>query len=133
METSPEPNRIRQHGGAIATSDIAVLDNLMAAGQMLATQQASASTWSPEKRLAAAVLASALVEIRDHGADRSYGRRIEQDLEWIGSQEAAWPFSFVRLCQLFDLDPTWVREAVAGWMARPRSARRPTSPYRQAA
>jgi hypothetical protein len=133
METSTEPNRARQHGGAIATSDLAVLDNLMAAGQMLATQQASASDWSPEKRLAAAVLASALVEIRDHHADRSYGRRIEQDLEWIGSEEAEWPFSFVRLCQVFDLDPAWVREAVARWMARPTSAGRPATPYRQAA
>lgn len=133
IETPTDSKANRQKCGALAANDLAVLDNLMAAGQMLSTQQPSASSWSPEKRLAAAVLASALVEVRDHHADRSYRRKIEQDLEWIDSEELEWPYSFVRLCQLFDLDPDWVREVVARWRARPTSAGRPSTPYRQAA
>lgn len=128
-----EESKRGSHGGAVARGDLAVLDDLMAAGQILATQQASASNWTPEKRMAAAVLASALVEIRDHHANSSYRRRVGEDLEWIESAEVEWPYSFLRLCQVFDLDAAWVREVVRRWMARPTSNGRPATPYRQAA
>lgn len=94
---------------------INTLEHLIASGEILAAQLPSPTDWSPEKRLAGAVLMSALVEIRDRHADRQYRRRVAEDLLWVFSDDVDWPFSFVRLCQLFDLEPAWVREVVIGW------------------
>ena len=52
--------------GAADVPGLAVIDHLMAGGEMVPAQLPSATNWSAEKKLAAAVLASALVEVRDH-------------------------------------------------------------------
>ena len=110
------------------------LEHLLAGGEMLSSQLPSASDWSAEKRLAGAVLMAALVEVRDRHADPAYHRRVKQDLEWIQSEDVEWPFSFVRLCQLFGLDPQWVRQVVARWcQASPATPRRQSTKYCHAA
>jgi hypothetical protein len=107
---------------------------MMAGGIITSTQHGSPTSWSPEKKLAGAVLASALVEIRDHAGDPSYKRKLAEDLEWIRSDNSEWPFSFERLCGLFDLDTEWVRGIVEAWIKTPKqSGSRPSSAYRQAA
>lgn len=123
-----------QQVGNVWGSDLAVIENMIAAGIVTSAQHPSPTTWSPEKKLAGAVLASALVEIRDHAGRPSYKRKLEQDLEWIRSEESEWPFSFVRLCGLFDLDPDWVRGVAEVWAkTERRPGSRPPSAYRQAA
>lgn len=121
--------------GNVHHADLAVIENLMAGGIITSAQHAAPTTsWSPEKKLAGAVLASALVEVRDHAGNPSYRRRLEQDLEWIRSDDAEWPFSFLRLCALFDLDPGWVRGIVEVWAkTTKRPGSRPASAYRHAA
>ncbi len=120
--------------GSLPTQELHVIEHLMAGGQMLSAQVSTASNWTPEKKLGGAVLASALVEIRDHHGDPHYRRRTAEDLEWIHADDAEWPFSFVRLCALFELDTDWVREVVARWVATPLAERtRPGTPYRHAA
>lgn len=110
------------------------VENLMASGEMLPAQLPVQADWSPCKKLAAAVLASALVEIRDHSHDPAYRRRIEEDLEWIECGDVEWPFSFLRICDLINLDPEWVRANVHTWLTVPPTARKkPGTPYRQAA
>lgn len=89
----------------------------MAGGSFMPAQMASPCVWSPEKRLGGAVLASALVEIRDHHGDPRYRNAIVEDLRWIASDDDAPPFSFVRLCQTFGFEPEWVRDMVRQWMA----------------
>jgi hypothetical protein len=113
---------------------LAVIDHLMACGTLLPAQLPSATCWSPEKKLAAAVLASALVEIRDHHGSKGHRRRVAEAIDWVQSDDSEWPYSFLRLCGLFGLEPDWVRGAVNRWMATPRDARKPVSfLYRQAA
>lgn len=115
-------------------TELGILEHLMARGEMLASQMPGASHWSPEKRLAASVFASALVEIRDHAGERKYRYRITEDLQWIHSNERTWPFSFLRLCELFNLSPDWVRSVVTFWVNEPNaSSRRTFSTFRQAA
>lgn len=105
-----------------------------ASGEMLASQLPSVSTWSPEKRLAGAVLASTLMEIRDRHSDIQYARRLREDLQWIQSDDAQWPYSFVPLCQLFGLEPEYVREVVNRWLEEPVTrTRRLQAAHRQAA
>lgn len=120
--------------GAIAANGLAVIDELMAGGELLPSQLPSATCWTAEKRLAAAVLASALVEIRDHHGSRGHHRRVAEALEWVESDDAEWPFSFQRLCALFSLEVDWVRSVVRQWIGTPREARKPVSfLYRHAA
>ncbi len=110
------------------------VEHLMASGEMLPTQLPSHAAWSPCKKLAASVLASALVEIRDHSHDPAYDKRINEDIDWIECGEVEWPFSFLRVCDLLGLDPDWVKTNVQHWMTVPPSDRaKPVTPYRQAA
>lgn len=97
------------------TENLKVLEHLFASGELLASQLPSQSTWSPEKRLAGAVLASGL----------SSG-----DIRWMNSNKTDWPFSFLRLCELFELDPTWVRKS---FLRREQTAEARREMFRRAA
>jgi hypothetical protein len=108
-----------------------VIAGLMAPATLLPAQMPSPSRWSAEKRLAAAVLATALNDVRFRPGKASHRRQIDEALQWIRSDDAEWPFSFLRLCALFDLDPEWVRAAVNRWI-HPASHRR-RAIYRHAA
>jgi hypothetical protein len=114
-------------------TDAQVVDHLLAGGEILASQVPEASLWSPEKRLAAAVLASALVSVRDHYGRPSRRHEVAADLAWIVSDDVAAPFCFLRLCDVFGLDPAWVRENVDRWRRTEPSARVPFSLHRHAA
>jgi hypothetical protein len=115
-------------------TDLPMLEHLMAQGEMVPAQLPGPSNWTPEKRLAAAVFAAALCEIRDHAGERRYRRKITEDLEWIQSEEREWPFSFLRLCDVFALDAAWVRAVVRAWVTVPAgTSRRTFSTFRQAA
>jgi hypothetical protein len=112
---------------------LGVLQHLMAAGQMVAAQLPTPSNWTPEKRLAASVLASALVEVRDQAGAPRRQQEVAETIEWIMSDDTEWPYSFLRLCQLFDLQPEWVRKVVRSWLQAARKQSRRPSIYRQAA
>ena len=105
-------------------SEIAVVDHMLAGGAVVSAQLPRPSRWTPERRLAGSVLAAALVEIRDHHQKPEYRRAIGQDLEWVFSDDDEWPFSFVRLCDAFGVEPTYVRGLVQRWLGSRRAARR---------
>lgn len=113
--------------------DGAVIEHLLASGEMLPSQLASASSWSPEKRLAAAVLTQALITIRDYAGDPSKRELVQEDLAWLRSDDAEEPYAFRRLCDVFGLEVDWVRENVERWQRATRTARTPFSMHRHAA
>lgn len=120
--------------GAVASPGLSVIDDMMAGGELLPAQLPVASNWSAEKKLAAAVLASALVEIRDHAGSPAHRRRVAEAVAWVQADDVDWPYAFVPLCELLALDVAWVRGVVAGWLATPAAARKPIAfLYRQAA
>lgn len=120
--------------GAVNLHALAVIDNLMAGGELLPTQLPVGTNLSPEKKLAAAVLASALIEVRDHCGNSAHRRRVAEAIEWVQSDDVEWPFSFLRICDVFALEPEWVRRQVQRWSETPRHARTAVSfLYRQAA
>ena len=108
--------------GAI-TDPTAVVEHWLAGGEMLPTQLPVPSFWSPEKKLAAAVLRDALIAVRQNAGEPRKRRWLAQDLAWISSDEVNSTFAFVPLCELFGFDPAWVRAAVARWLAQPGRAR----------
>jgi hypothetical protein len=97
--------------------------HLLAGGEILRSQLARSTTWSPEKRLAAAVFTAALMHIRNHYGDPVHAETVREDLAWVASDDPTQPFGFVWLCEAFDLDPAWVRETVARWTRTERGAR----------
>lgn len=110
----------------------AILQHLMSGGEILASQLPASSSWSPEKKLAGAVLSSALIEVRERSAVSR--REVARTLAWINSNDTEWPFSFIRLCHLFGLEPAWVRRVVRGWQRNAsNNGRRQCAAYRRAA
>jgi len=110
------------------------IEHLLSSGGMLPAQLPSMSNWSPELDLAASVLSAALVEVRDHAGKRRYRRQVAEDLAWIQSNNTTWPFSFVRICYLLDVEPAWVRRMVRRWEDEPhRVAPNREAPYEDAA
>lgn len=134
IDSSASPTVAGAPRGSFLSGGLSVIDDLMSGGELLPAQLPSASHWTPEKKLAAAVLASALVEIRDHHGNPAHRRRVAEALEWVALDDTEWPYSFIRLCNLFDLEPQWVRGVVEGWVKVPREERKAISfLYRQAA
>jgi hypothetical protein len=119
--------------GSSAGLDSNVIDHMLASGEMLPAQLPTASTWTPEKRLAAAVFTSALISIRDYSGDPTRAETVAEDVAWVTADDVVEPFAFLRLCEVFALDPAWVRKCVARWRRSPRDARRPFSMHRHAA
>lgn len=112
----------------------AQLAHWMASGEILPAQSPGRSAWTPEVRLAAAVLAATLEHIRIHHAKPHRRRAVQDDLEWVFSDDEAWPFAFTPLCQLLGVDPDFARTSVRRWLAdSPPSARRAFYVHRRAA
>jgi hypothetical protein len=114
--------------------ELSVIGHLLAGGEMVPAQMPSASNWTSEKKLAAAVLAQALVEVRDRHDEPTYRQRVAEDLAWIFSDDTEWPYAFIPLCHLFGLEPEYVRGVVRAWLSVPTSGvPRQCSAHRHAA
>ena len=109
------------------------VNHLLAGGEILPSQLPSASSWSPEKKLAAAVLTSGLICIRDHYGEEPYAEVVEEDLAWVASDDMTNDFNFLHLCDIFGLDAAWVREVVERWKVTEKRERKPFSLHRHAA
>jgi hypothetical protein len=117
-------------------ADLAVIEHLLARGEIVSGQLPSLSTWSPEKKLAAASFTGALINIRDHmhSPNRRRRREVQEDIEWIASNDTSWPHAFLRMCELFSLDADWVRARVRTWVQNPGEEKgHRFSPHRHAA
>lgn len=106
-----------------ASNDGGVIEHLLAGGEIVAAQLPATSTWSREKKLAAAAFTSGLINIRDNAStpSRRRAREVAEDVAWVMSDDTGWPYSFVRLCELFSLNPDWVRERVVYWLEEPQT------------
>ena len=109
------------------------VNHMLASGEMLPSQLPQASSWFPEKKLAAAVLTSALICIRDHYGDEAYAEVVAEDLAWVMSDDMTSEFNFLHLCDIFGLDAAWVREVVERWKTTEKRERKPFSLHRHAA
>ena len=79
-----------------------------------------------EMRLALAILEDALRCALRHHDSRITDQRLaaREALEWIRSDDDSPPFTFVRVCQLFDLDPDWIRDTLHRNLVQARATRR---------
>jgi len=67
-----------------------------------------------EMRLALAILEDALRCALRHHDSRITEQRLaaREAMDWLRSDDDSPPFTFVRICQLFDLDPDWIRDTL---------------------
>jgi hypothetical protein len=70
---------------------------------------------SPEQRLMAAVLEDAIRELERPSEIwiGPAGRRRAEVQAWVESDDVAWPFSFLNVCDALDLNPAGVRRRIA--------------------
>ena len=73
--------------------------------------------FSPEERLMFAVLTDAVECFQKHAnAKTRSGRNLFKEAEaWFGSRESLRPFSFEYVCEVFDLNPNYIRIGLTGW------------------
>lgn len=83
-----------------------------------------------ERRLMLAILEDAIMCYQKYaGATRPRSRRLFQEAEnWLFREvPSSWPFSFIAICEVFDLNPAYFRERLRTWreqlLAQPPEAR----------
>jgi len=99
---------------------LTVLRQMLTGGEIVPAQLPSASHWTSELGLAAAVLAQAMADIRWQRADGRDHIQVAAALRWVRADDRGWPFAFLRVCELMQLEPAWVRRRVRGWLHRGR-------------
>jgi hypothetical protein len=95
---------------------LAVLREMLVGGEIVPAQLASASHWTPELSLAASVLAQAMADIRWRRGDGRDHIQVAAALRWVRIDDRSWPYSFLRVCELLQLEPAWVRGRIRGWL-----------------
>ena len=72
------------------------------------------AAWTGEQRLMAAILEDAVaVCCKPNPPKTSKGRTVlREGLRWLRSNDRKWTFSFLRICEMLDLDPTAIRRGV---------------------
>lgn len=87
---------------------------------------------SGEARLALAILDDAIRCVLRHAQSRLAHQRAEAEaaLDWIRSDRSDYALCFVPICQLFDIDPDWVREKIDKALVDPSQLRGTWNPGR---
>jgi hypothetical protein len=67
---------------------------------------------SPERALVLAVLWQAVADLQKYrfATRRQQQRLYMEAYEWVDSKDRSWPYSFVNLCEILNLDPDPMRE-----------------------
>jgi hypothetical protein len=83
---------------------------------LLPEQLLDAPQRTPEQRLMAAVLEDAMRELARPAGDwcGARARRRAEIEAWFASDDVAWPFSFVNVCEALDLDVAGFRLRLGG-------------------
>jgi hypothetical protein len=80
----------------------------------------------PEYRLIVAVLEDAIdcYQKHLHAQDGKARQIFEETEEWIESDDRRWPYSFVSICDILNLNPEYVRRGLKAWKTHRLSAPR---------
>jgi hypothetical protein len=85
---------------------------------------------TPEKRLLLAVLEEAVGTLQRYviGTDR-HSRAVFTDVEaWFASEDTAWLYSFIGICDALGIDATYLRSGLGRWLGTHRTPSLQTTP-----
>jgi hypothetical protein len=75
------------------------------------------------RRLMYAILEDAVSVYTSEVRSARQSRTFQQTRRWIDSNDRAWVFSFLRICEALDLDPEYIRRGVRTRAAAPKNGR----------
>ena len=87
------------------------------------TQRERRNAQSSIRRLMYAILEDAVNVYTSEVRSSRQSRTFQQTRRWIDSNDKAWVFSFLRICEALDLDPEYIRRGVRARAAVPKQAR----------
>jgi hypothetical protein len=78
------------------------------------TRLQRSSAWTAEQRLMAAILEDAIaICCKPNPPATSKGRTVlRETLRWVRSNDRRWIFSFLRICEMLDVDPSAIRRGI---------------------
>lgn len=89
--------------------------------QFFTPLRGSHAFWHGEQRLLFAVLQDAVACWLRYREGRSPRERrlFAETYDWFWSEERGWLFAFERICELLDLDPSYIRRGLLRWRMKP--------------
>lgn len=74
----------------------------------------------PEYRLIVAVLEDAIECFQKHLLARDHKARnlFEDAADWLASDDREWPYSFVSICEVLNLNPAYLRSGLQAWQEK---------------
>ena len=112
------------------------MSNLFDPDLVLPEQFVNRGSWSGERRLMLATLGEAVATLQRYFDDPTQrGQRLYNEAQdWIRSDDTSWAFAFEPICSIVGIDPDYLRQGLATWMATRRgsSANRRRLPLRRA-
>jgi hypothetical protein len=78
------------------------------------TRLQRSAAWTGEQRLMAAILEDAIaICCKSNPPTTSKGRTVlRESLRWVRSNDRRWIFSFLRICEMLDVDPSSIRRNI---------------------
>ena len=78
----------------------------------------STPLYEPEKMLMMVILEQGIRDYLGMNYIRYFKETRREAEEWIWSDDDGWTFSFVRICEGLDIDPTYLRRRWIQWKAK---------------
>ena len=78
------------------------------------TRLQRSSAWTGEQRLMAAILEDAVAVCSKRTVPKTSKARhvLRETLRWVRSNDRTWMFSFLRICEILNLEPTAIRRGI---------------------
>jgi len=81
---------------------------------------------SGERRLALAVLEDAIAAFKENiFGDMSQAKQLcDEARQWLWSDDEKWPYSFINICGVFNIEPSAIRRELKKWQQQQLEARK---------
>jgi hypothetical protein len=78
------------------------------------TRLQRSAAWTGEQRLMAAIMEDAVAVCSKPSIPKSSKARhvLRETLRWVRSNDRTWMFSFLRICEMLDLEPSAIRRGI---------------------
>lgn len=112
MRTSPDNIGMTRRPANLSSGTVEFLPGAPLPAQWPSVRGEGAAM--PERKLMHAILTDAIDVYRKY-AGQPRSREFRMAVDWLGSEDAVWPMSFIRICEALGLDPSYLRRGIKEW------------------